>query len=103
MSADDTGSQALVEVLATIGPVAVAVSGGVDSMTLAHVAHDTVGRAAEIYHAVSAAVPREATDRVRRHADVRGWILHIVDAGETADERYLENPVNRCFFCKSNL
>ena len=26
-----------------------------------------------------------------------------MDAGEFADERYRANPVNRCYFCKSNL
>lgn len=93
----------LESVLAGIGPLAVAVSGGVDSMTLAHVAHRTPGVDASMYHAVSAAVPREATERVRRHADTAGWDLHVVDAGETSDERYVANPVDRCFYCKTNL
>ncbi|MEZ5836922.1 MAG: hypothetical protein R3D03_14505 [Geminicoccaceae bacterium] len=30
------------------------------------------------------------------------WSLNVVDARLT-DERYLANPANRCFFCKSNL
>lgn len=80
-----------------------AVSGGVDSMTLAHAAHlvrrgDTV-----VCHAVSPAVPAEATERVRCHAVAAGWQLRILDAGEFADPDYLRNPVNRCYFCKSNL
>jgi uncharacterized protein len=56
-----------------------------------------------MYHAVSPAVPAEASARVRRHAEASGWILHIIDAGEFADPRYLANPVNRCLFCKENL
>ena len=44
--------------------VAIAVSGGVDSMTLACVAHEVTSIV--VYHAVSPAVPFEATDRVQR-------------------------------------
>jgi uncharacterized protein len=29
--------------------------------------------------------------------------LSVLDAGEFADPRYLANPANRCFYCKSNL
>ena len=31
------------------------------------------------------------------------WNLTITDAGELADPRYRSNPVDRCYFCKSNL
>ena len=31
------------------------------------------------------------------------WRLRVVDARESADESYLANPVDRCFFCKTNL
>jgi uncharacterized protein len=89
--------------LASIGTLAVAVSGGVDSMTLAHVAHRTLGPDAVMYHAVSAAVPGDATLRVRRHAERAGWHLEELDAGEMRDERYLANPVDRCFWCKTDL
>jgi uncharacterized protein len=90
-------------VLQHLGDVAVAVSGGVDSMTLAVVAHRAVGVRAEMFHAVSPAVPPEATERVRRYAAHEGWKLRIIDAQEFADPDYLRNPVTRCFHCKSNL
>lgn len=89
------------EVLARHDGLAVAVSGGVDSMTLAHVAHG-LGQATMI-HAISPAVPMEATARVRRHAVEAGWSLRLVDAGEFGDPRYRANPVDRCYFCKLNL
>ena len=54
-------------------------------------------------HAASPAVPAEATERVARHAARMGWPLEIVDAAEFADPRYRANPVDRCFFCKTNL
>ncbi len=80
-----------------------AVSGGVDSMTLAIVAARYPGVAARMFHAVSPAVPQAATERVKRYAAKENWDLTITDAGEFEDGRYLENPVNRCFYCKSNL
>jgi pyridinium-3,5-biscarboxylic acid mononucleotide sulfurtransferase len=90
-------------VLDRLAPVAVAVSGGVDSMTLATVAHHRLGPRASMYHAVSAAVPAEATERVRQRAAAEGWAVQIIDAGEFSDPRYVENPANRCFYCKTNL
>jgi pyridinium-3,5-biscarboxylic acid mononucleotide sulfurtransferase len=93
----------LQRVLESIGQVAVAVSGGVDSMTLAVVAHRRLGAAASMLHAVSPAVPPEATARVRAYAEGLGWQLDVMDAGEFADPDYLRNPANRCYFCKTNL
>ena len=95
-------SNALKAVLAEIGDVAIAVSGGVDSMTLAYLAQES-GARVEMFHAVSPAVPDAATARVRRHAKRQGWSLHVIGAGEFDDPDYLKNPVNRCYFCKSNL
>ena len=86
-----------------MGNVAVAVSGGVDSLTLARVAHVTLYGGARMYHAESPAVPEEATRRTRAVAAEHGWMLDVFDAGEFADPRYRANPVNRCFFCKANL
>lgn len=93
----------LERVLEPLGGVAVAVSGGVDSMTLAVVAHRSLGDSATMIHAVSAAVPVDATRRVERYARRSGWRLERIDAGELLDARYVANPVNRCYFCKTNL
>jgi uncharacterized protein len=90
-------------VLIDIGRVGVAVSGGVDSLTLATVAHRVLPGQVEMFHAVSAAVPAEATARVRELAARDGWKLSVLDAGEFEDAHYRSNPVNRCFYCKTNL
>jgi uncharacterized protein len=97
------GLAALVLWLRDLDSAAVAVSGGVDSMTLAVVAHRTRHAAATMFHAVSPAVPPEATERVRRYARSEGWDLQVFDAGEFGDTNYLSNPVNRCFHCKTHL
>lgn len=83
--------------------LAVAVSGGVDSMTLAHFAHAATAARVVMVHAASPAVPALATARVRDHAARFGWDLIVTDAREFADPRYRANPVDRCYFCKSNL
>ena len=95
---------ALATVLDDLAPAAIAVSGGVDSMTLAVFAHRHLGGDRILMmHAISPAVPPEATERVRRTADAEGWQLAVLDAGEFADRDYIANPVNRCYFCKTNL
>lgn len=84
--------------------VAVAVSGGVDSMTLAFLAHRWLGKKrVTMFHAVSPAVPSQATKRVRWYANRWDWQVQIIDAGEFDDPDYTKNPVNRCYFCKKNL
>lgn len=96
------GARRLAAILDEMGDLGVALSGGVDSMTLAEMAHRSSARAT-MFHAVSPAVPAHATDRVRETAAARGWTLEIVGAGEFEDPAYMANPVNRCYFCKSNL
>ncbi len=90
-------------VLSTCGDVVVAVSGGVDSLTLAAMAHARLGDRVALVHAVSPAVPAEATARVKEFAQLRGASLTLLDAGEFSDEAYRANPRNRCYFCKSHL
>lgn len=93
---------ALIRVLQNIeGPV-VAVSGGVDSVTLAAFAH-RLRPGVTMIHAISPAVPESATRRVRSLVESQGWDLQEVDAREFEDPHYLANPANRCFFCKTNL
>lgn len=97
----------LVARLARHSRLAIAVSGGVDSMTLAAFAHRLYVEKrmgpVEMIHAFSPAVPTAATERVRARAALEGWHLIVTGAGEFDDPRYRENPVNRCYFCKTKL
>ncbi len=81
----------------------VACSGGTDSLLLATVAHRTLPDGCLVAHAISPAVPEEDTNRVRENTAREGWRLRVVKPAEFSDEDYLRNPVNRCYFCKSNL
>ncbi|MFK7962389.1 MAG: hypothetical protein AB8C46_00335, partial [Burkholderiaceae bacterium] len=84
-------------------PLVVAVSGGVDSLTLAWSAATLLGPSVRVVHAAGPAVPPLATERVKAYARRWGWDLQVLNAGEYQDPEYRKNPVNRCYYCKSNL
>lgn len=90
-------------VLATIPSRVIACSGGVDSLLLATVAHRASSDTTLVAHTVTPAVPDEGTTRVVEYADREGWRLEVVRSSEFDDERYLANPTDRCYYCKSNL
>jgi len=90
-------------VLRSMDNVAVAVSGGVDSLTLASFACRVLGGSVTMFHATSPAVPGEATRRTRELAHRESWKLTVIDAGEFDNADYMRNPLNRCFYCKTSL
>ena len=85
------------------GSVLVCFSGGVDSAFVLKVAHEALGDRALGLTALSPALPlseREAASAVAREIGVP----HVaVASNEIDDPSYAANPVNRCFFCKSEL
>ena len=83
------------EVLISCRGGVIAVSGGVDSMTLSAFAHKILGaEGIRLIHASSPAVPAAATSRIHEYSAKNGWNLHVVNAGEFADSSYLSNPIN---------
>jgi uncharacterized protein len=89
--------------LAGFGAVAVAVSGGIDSLTLSALAARALGERAAMFHSATPSVPREATDRTRALAARLGWSLAVIDAREFERAEYRANPVDRCLHCKRSL
>lgn len=96
-------AERLNHVLADTPDRVVACSGGVDSLSLAAVAHQQMPNTTVVAHAVTPAVPEQATSRVIRYATEFGWNLELVKPREFEDERYLDNPADRCYYCKSHL
>jgi len=103
MNAPVDAFDALARVVDALPDAAVAVSGGVDSLTLATMIHRRIPARTAVFHAVSPAVPDEATRRVKALAQEQGWALKLIDAGEFSHAQYRANPVNRCFYCKTSL
>jgi uncharacterized protein len=82
--------------------VAVAYSAGIDSTLLLKVAYDTLGDDVIGITAVSASLPSHEKEEAAQIAQQIG-VRHIfVNSHETDDQRYLNNPTNRCYFCKTN-
>ena len=81
----------------------IALSGGIDSITLMTVAAKVRAAPTVAVHAISAAVPTDATVRCRELATQNKWQLLELDAGEFDNKQYVANPVNRCYYCKSSL
>jgi uncharacterized protein len=93
----------LAGVLRAARPCLLAVSGGVDSLTLAVLAGRVLGGDFAAVHAAGPAVPEEAGQRLRQVAASEGLRLIVIDAGELSDAQYVSNPANRCYYCKSKL
>ncbi|MBM3909107.1 MAG: ATP-dependent sacrificial sulfur transferase LarE [Gemmatimonadetes bacterium] len=94
----------LVEWFRRRGSVLIGYSGGVDSAYLACVARDAVGPGKML--AVigrSASYPLEQWTRAREVADQFSIPVLEIDTEEMHDPRYAANPVNRCFYCKTEL
>lgn len=91
------------ELLRSYGSCLVAYSGGVDSVFLARVAHDTLGAKALAAIADSPSLSRRELAEAIAIADEFKIPLRVVRTNEFANPSYLENPVNRCYFCKHEL
>lgn len=81
----------------------IAYSGGVDSALVAKVAYDTLGdRALAVTAASPSLLPEELEDACIQAAEI-GIAHQIVQTHEMDNPNYRANPVNRCYFCKSEL
>jgi uncharacterized protein len=96
--------QALVAWLAERRAVAIGYSGGVDSTYLAAVALDALGADNVLaIIGVSASYPESQWRTAREVAASIGLPTLEIATDELNDPRYAANPVNRCYFCKTEL
>ena len=93
----------LKEILTDMEEVTVAYSGGVDSTFLLKVATDTLKSKCLGVLAVSPTFPSREYDRAIESARSMGALLQVIYTHELEDDNFVKNPVNRCYFCKSEL
>ena len=81
----------------------IAYSGGIDSTLVAKIAYDVLGDRALAVTAVSPSLLPEDLEEARIQAAAIGISHEEVTTDEMANPNYTANPVNRCYFCKSEL
>ena len=93
----------LTEILKSLGSVAIAYSGGVDSTFLSKVAFDTLGDNALAITARSETYPRSEFEEASKLAGKIGIRHKVIVSGELDIPEFADNPVNRCYYCKKEL
>jgi uncharacterized protein len=81
----------------------IAYSGGVDSTLVAKIAYDVLGKRALAVTAVSPSLLPEELATAKNQAAIIGIPHELVITQEMDNPSYTSNPVNRCYFCKSEL
>lgn len=99
----DSKLEALRADLRGMGRALVAFSGGVDSSFLLHVAVGELGDGAVALTTRSSTEVDDDYELAVRLANDLGARHIVLEADELEIPGYAENPVNRCYFCKSNL
>jgi uncharacterized protein len=81
----------------------IAYSGGVDSTLVAKVAYDVLGDRTLAITAESPSLLPDDLEDARIQAAFIGIAHEVVQTHELENPNYASNPVNRCYFCKSEL
>jgi pyridinium-3,5-biscarboxylic acid mononucleotide sulfurtransferase len=81
----------------------IAYSGGIDSTLVAKVAYDVLGdRALAVTAKSPSLLPEELEDASAQATEI-GINHQIVETHEMENPNYSSNPIDRCYFCKSEL
>lgn len=93
----------LMALMADMKQALVAYSGGIDSTLMAKIAYDALGDRALAVTAVSPSLLPEDLEDAQVQAAQIGIRHELVQTHEIDNPDYASNPVNRCYFCKSEL
>ena len=92
----------LVKYLTSLGNIAVALSGGVDSSYLAYAAKQS-GIPCKAYTVKSQFVPQFELNDAKKIAEFIDIPLEIIDIDVLAHDDVTSNPDNRCYYCKHHV
>lgn len=81
----------------------IAYSGGVDSTLVAKIAYDVLGDKALAVTAMSPSLLPEELEDAKIQAATIGIRHQVIETHEMDNPSYTSNPINRCYFCKSEL
>ena len=99
----DAAYRDLVASMRSRGRVLVAFSGGVDSGLVARLGYDALGDAALAVLADAESLPRHEFQEAVEEAREIGIALRVLPVSELANDAYVANPSNRCYFCRKEL
>ncbi len=86
-----------------IGPAVLAYSGGVDSSLLLRAASEVMGPRLIAVTAVSETYPAGELLAAKEFALSLGVTLRTLHTEELASEAFVQNPPDRCYYCKKDL
>ena len=81
----------------------VAFSGGIDSTLVLAIANDVLNGRVLAVTAKSDSLPERELKAAQNLAQILGVKHKIIRTEEMSSPNYLKNPINRCYYCKSEL
>jgi len=81
----------------------IAFSGGTDSSVLAKIVFDCLGKNSIAVTAKSATYTSSELKEATKAAKLIGIKHIVIETGEFKNEKFINNPLNRCYWCKREL